>query len=81
RKTLEKLNTAEFFQGGKSSSPEIVVVKGSKTKLEARYDKKTQKITLRLITSDKDFQDFSINYLFEITVDQKIKFRQVQVTG
>jgi hypothetical protein len=81
RKTLAKLNVEEFFKTNKSTSPEIEVVKDSKSKLEASYDKTTQKVTLTLLTTGQEFAEFAVAYEFDITPDQKIKFRQVHVAG
>jgi hypothetical protein len=81
RKTFEKLNVEEFFKTNKSTSPEIEVVKGSKSKLEASYDKDSHKVTLNLLTTGQEFSEFAVIYEFDITQDQKIKFRQVHVAG
>ena len=81
RKTLEKLNVEELFKTTKSTSPEMEVVENSKSKLEANYDKTTNKVTLTLLTTLKELTQFAITYEFDITTDQKIKFRQVHVAG
>lgn len=81
RKTFEKLDVEEFFKTTKSTSPEIEVVKDSKSKLEANYDKTTNKVTLTLLTTGKELPEFAVIYEFDITPDQKIKFRQVHVAG
>jgi len=81
RKTFEKLNVEEFFKTNKSTSPEIEVVKDSKSKLEAFYDKDSHKVTLTLLTTGQEFSEFAVIYEFDITQDQKIKFRQVHVAG
>jgi len=80
RKTLEKIDPEELFKTNKSASPEIEVVKGSKSKLEATYDKRSRKMTLTLLTTGREFPTYTIAYEFEITSAQKIKFRQVRVT-
>lgn len=81
RKTLEKLNVQEFFQTNKSTSPEIVVVEDSKSKLEATYDVTLHQITLVLVTTLTSLENskFTIYYYFEVLKDQQIKFRQVHV--
>lgn len=79
RKTLEKMNVEEFFRIGKSTSPEIEVVKGSKSKLKVSYDKRTQKITLSLLSTGKGFSAYTIIYEFDIMPDQKIRFKQVSL--
>ena len=81
RKTFDKLNTEEFFKTYKSSSPEIEVVKDSKSKLEASYDKTKHLITLALVTilDGKESSKFTIYYQFEVLSNQSIKFKQVHV--
>ena len=81
RKTFDKLNTEEFFKTNKSTSPEIEVVKDSKSKLEASYDRTKHLITLALVTilNGQENSKFTIYYQFEVLSDQSIKFRQVHV--
>lgn len=81
RKTLEKLNVEEFFKTNNSTSPEIEVVKDSKSKLEASYDKSKHKLTLALVTilGGQGNLKFTIYYQFDVLNDQEIKFRQVHV--
>ena len=81
RKTLGILNTEEFFRTNKSTTPEIEVVKDSKSKLTATCNKSAQKVTLTLITTGKGGIWFSIAYLFDITTDQRIRFRSVHAEG
>ena len=81
RKTLEKVNLDDFFKTHNSSSPEIEVVKGSKSKLEASFDKSTQKVTLTLLTTGQDFSEFAIQYEFDVMNGQNLKFKQVHVAG
>jgi hypothetical protein len=81
RETLDKLNVEEFFKTTKSTSQEIEVVKNSKSKLEANYDKTTHKVTLTLLTTVQKFSEFAVIYEFDITTDQQFKFRQVHVAG
>ena len=81
RKTLEKINEEEFFRTNKSESPEIEVVEHSKSKLEISYDTTTQKIIMTLLTTGLEFSVFTIIYEFNVTDDQKIKFKQVRVIG
>lgn len=80
RKTFEKLDAEEFFRTGKSTGPEIEVVKGSKSKLKAIYDKGRKRITLSLFSTGKDFSAYAIIYEFDIMPEQKIKFRQVYLS-
>ena len=81
RKTFEKLNVEEFFKTNKSTSPEIEVVKGSKSKLEARFDNSKRKITLTLVTNvtPQANSKFTIYYQFNVLNDQSIKFGEVHV--
>jgi len=81
RKTLEKLNDEEFFKTNKSTSPEIEVVKDSKSKLEASYDKAKHKMTFALVTfiAGQRNSKFTIYYQFDVLNDEEIKFRQVHV--
>ena len=81
RKTLEKLNVEEFFKTNKSTSPEIEVVKGSKSKLEAAFDNSKHKITLALATNLTEHANskFTIYYQFDVLNDQNMKFREVRV--
>lgn len=80
-KTFEKLDIENFFKTNKNTSPELEVVKGSKSRLEASYDKTTHKVTLNLFTTGKEIGEFAVIYEFDITPDQKIKFRQVHIAG
>ena len=75
--TLEKLDTEKFFSTGKGSSPEIEVVKDTKSKLTAIYEKGNLK--LDLLTTGKDQLRFTIAYEFDITPGQQILFRQVRM--
>ena len=81
RKSLEKLNVEEFFKTNKSISPDIEVVKGSKSKLEANFDNSKHKITLALVTNfaEQANSKFTIYYQFDVLNDQNIKFSQVHV--
>ena len=81
RKTLEKLNVEEFFKTNKSTSPEIEVVKGSKSKLEASFDNSKHKITLALVTNltEQANSKFTIYYQFDVLNNQNIKFGEVHV--
>ncbi len=81
RKTLEKLNDEEFFRANKSTSPEIEVVKDSRTKLEASFDSAKHKITLTLVTtlSEQANSKFTVYYRFDVLDNQNIKFREVHV--
>jgi hypothetical protein len=81
RKTLEKLNDEEFFKTNKSTSPEIEVVKDSKSKLEASFDNSKHKITLALVTtlSEQANSKFTVYYQFDVLNNQNIKFREVHV--
>jgi hypothetical protein len=81
RKTLEKLNVEEFFKTSKSTSLEIEVVKGSKSKLEASFDNSKHKITLALVTTltEQANSKFTTYYQFDVLDDQNIKFREVRV--
>lgn len=81
RKTFEKLNVEEFFSNNTASSPEIEVVEDTKSKLEASYDKAAQKLTLTVLSRRQESFEFAVIYEFDITADQKIKFRQVYVAG
>lgn len=81
RKTFEKLNVEEFFSNNTASSPEIEVVEDTKSKLEASYDKAAQKLTLTVLSRGQESFEFAVIYEFDITTDQKIKFRQVYVAG
>lgn len=81
RKTFEKLNVEEFFSNNTASSPEIEVVEDTKSKLEASYDKAAQKLTLTVVSRGQESFEFAVIYEFDITTDQKIKFRQVYVAG
>ena len=82
-KTLQKLSLEEFFLNEKASSPEIEVVKDSKSKLFASYNNTLKKLTLTLsaIIKTKGEHDtgFSVFYEFDLLKDQKIKFKQVKV--
>lgn len=80
RKTFEKLNLEEFFQNNSATSPEIEFLKGTKSQLQASYDKAAQKLTLTVLSSGESFE-FAVIYEFAIDVDQKIKLRQVHVAG
>lgn len=81
RKTFEKLNVEEFFKTNKSTSPEIELVKGSKSKLEASFDNSKHKITLALVTSlaEQANSKFTIYYKFDVMNNQNIKFGEVHV--
>jgi hypothetical protein len=81
RRTLEKLNVEEFFKTNKNASPEIEVIKGSKSKLEATFDDSKHKIILALVTSltGQANSKFTIYYQFDVLNDQNIKFRGVHV--
>jgi hypothetical protein len=81
RKTLEKLDVEEFFKTNKSASPQIEVVKGSKSKLEATFDNSKQKIIVALVTTltEQANSKFTIYYQFDVLNDQTIKFREVRV--
>jgi hypothetical protein len=81
RKTFEKLNVEEFFKTNKSTSPEIEVVKGSKSKLEATFDKSKHKLLFALVTTVTEQADskFTTYYQFEVLNDQNIKFKEVSV--
>jgi hypothetical protein len=63
------------------TSPEIEVVKASKSKLEASYNKAAQKVILILLTTGQEYSEFAVQYEFDITPDQQIRFRQVRVAG
>jgi hypothetical protein len=80
RKTLEKIDTGQFFKTHESTSPEIEVVKDSKSALIAAYNKGAQKMTLLLNNKGQEFE-LSVRYEFDITPDQELKFRQVRVAG
>jgi hypothetical protein len=80
RKTFEKLNLEEFFRNNSATSPEIEFVKGTKSQLQASYDKAAQKLTLTVLSKGESFE-FAVIYEFDISADQKIKLRQVHVAG
>jgi len=77
RKTLEKLNVDEFFEKNTAISPEIEVVKGSRSKLQADYYKANNKVTLTLFTTGE--ANLTVQYRFDITTDEQLRFRQVHV--
>lgn len=81
RKTFERLNVEEFFKTHKSTSPEIEVVKGSKSKLEVRFDKSKHKLILALETmfTEQANSKFTIYYKFDVLNNQNIKFAEVHV--
>ena len=81
RKTFEKLNVEEFFKTNKNTSPEIEVVKGSKSKLEASFDPSKHKLTLALVTTlaEQANSKFTIYYKFDVLNNQNIKFGEVHV--
>src|SRR5690606_20408610 len=78
RRTIKELDLEEFFINLKASSPEIEVVENSKSRLEASLDKSKNILTLSMISTSNEFGKFTIDYIFEITDDQKIKFRHVR---
>lgn len=80
RKTLEKLDTGQFFRTHESTSPEIEIVKDSKSSLIATYDKATKKIALTLNTKGDQFELSEI-FQFDIISGHQLKFRQVRVAG
>lgn len=80
RKTLEKIDTRQFFKTHESTSPEVEVVKDSKSCLTAEYDKASQKLTLLLNNKGEEFE-LSVRYEFDIIAGQQLKFRQVRVAG
>jgi hypothetical protein len=80
RQAFETLNLEEFFQNNSATSPEIEFLKGTKSQLQASYDKAAQKLTLTVLSRGESFE-FAVIYEFTISADQKIKFRQVHVAG
>src|SRR5262245_9353827 len=78
RETLEKLDTGQFFKTHKGSRPEIVVVKDTKSKLEASFDGAKHKITLTMVT-DLGNSKFRVYYRLDVLNDEKIRFRQVHL--
>jgi antitoxin component YwqK of YwqJK toxin-antitoxin module len=79
RRTISKLDIESFFKNNKGSSPEIEVVENTKSKLEARFDNKKNKLTLSLITTVRPDLALTTHFEFEITASQKIKFLQLHV--
>jgi len=81
RETLKKLDNEEFFKTNKSTTPEIEVIKGSKSKLEASLDNSKNKITLALVTNltEQGGLKFTIYFQFDILDKQNIEFAGVHV--
>lgn len=79
RRTISKLDIESFFKNNKGSSPEIEVVENTKSKLEARFDNKKNKLTLSLITTVRPDLALTTHFEFEITASQNIKFLQLHV--
>jgi hypothetical protein len=81
RKTLEVLNLEEFFRTNKSTSPDVEVVKGSKSTLGANFDSAKRKITLALATdiAEQGTSKLTIYYQFNVLSDQSIEFGGVHV--
>lgn len=80
REALKKISVGQLIKLNSSASPEIEVVKGSKSKLEVTYDKSERRIDLLLIIKGNEFE-YGVNYELEITTENVIRFRQVRVAG
>ncbi|MCW3073128.1 MAG: hypothetical protein JWP69_197 [Flaviaesturariibacter sp.] len=81
RKTLERLELDQFFKSNTATSEEIEVVKGTKSRLEASFEPTTKKVMLVVLSKGKEFSEFAVQYEFDVTPEQKVKFRQVRVAG
>lgn len=77
RETLNELDTDTLFATGKSATPEIEVVKNTKSKLEANYNNNSKTITLTLISILQHNSKFTIAYEFDLTSDKKLKFKNI----
>ena len=79
RKTMEKINPEELFTKHQAGSPELTFSQGSTSKLNVDLIPAPKKLHLRLLTS-LDAAKYTVTYQFEITEEQKIILRQVQLT-
>jgi hypothetical protein len=79
--TLDKLNAEVLFKTNKSISQEMEIVKGSKSKLEAVYNKAKHKITLALVRtlSGPAKAKFTTYYRFDVLNNQNLRFSDVHV--
>ncbi|RYY56058.1 MAG: hypothetical protein EOO09_08105 [Chitinophagaceae bacterium] len=76
---IRKINAEELFKNDYSITPESIDKKGVKTELEVRFDQYANRLTLRLITKN-DQWEFARFYHFNIKKG-KLVFQQLVVAG